>query len=81
MHVVLGSGSLSVTTPVSLLANEFGVLSILHGQVSLVAVNQICVIHEAMKGCKNSKDSLKACFENVNILVYVHKCFVELKCR
>ena len=81
MHVVLGSGSLSVTTPVSRLANEFGVLSVLHGQVSLAAVNQICVIHEAMKGCKKSKDSLKACFENVNILVYVHKCFVELKCR
>ena len=81
MHVVLGSGLLSVTTPVSLLANEFGFLSVLHGQVSLAAVNQICVIHEAMKGCKKSKDSLKACFENVNILVYVHKCFVELKCR
>ena len=82
MHVVLGSGSLSVTTPVSLLANEFGVLSVLHGQVSLAAVNQVCVIHEAMKGCKKkSKDLLKACFENVNILVYVHNCFVELKCR
>ena len=65
----------------SLLANEFGVLSVLHGQVSLAAVNQICVIHEAMKGCKKSKDSLKACFKNVNILVCVHKCFVELKCR
>ena len=76
--MVLGSGSLSITTPVSLLANEFGVLRVLHGQVSLAAVNQICVIHEAVKGCK---DSLKAFFENVNILVYVHKCFVELKCR
>ena len=66
----------------SLLANEFGVLSVLHGQVSLAAVNQIWFIHEAMKGCKKkSEDSLKACFENVNILVYVHKCFVELKCR
>ena len=81
MHVVLCSGSLSVTTPVSLLANEFGVLSVLHEQVSLAAVNQICVIHEAMKGCKKSKDSLNACFENVYILVYVHKCSVELKCR
>ena len=79
--MVLGSGLLSVTTPVSHLANEFGVLSVLRGQVSLAAVNQICVIHEAMKGCKKSKHSLKACFENVNILVYVHKCFVELKCR
>ena len=36
-------------------------------QVSLAAVNQICVAHEAMNGCKKSKDSLKAYFENVNI--------------
>ena len=35
--------------------------------MSLAAVNQICVIHGAMNGCKKSKDSLKACFENVNI--------------
>ena len=48
-------GSLSITTPVSLLANEFDVRSVLHGQVSLAAVNQICVIHEAMNGCKNPK--------------------------
>ena len=27
-------------------------LHVLHGQVSLAAVNQICVIHEAMNGCK-----------------------------
>ena len=39
-----------------------GVLGVLHGKVSLAAVNQICVIHEAMNGCKNLK-----CFENVNI--------------
>ena len=52
----------------SLLANEFDVRSILHGQVSLAAVNQSCVIHEAMNVCKKkSKDSLKDCFENVNI--------------
>ena len=37
------------------LANEFDVRSVLHGQVSLVAVNQSCVIHEAMSGCKNLK--------------------------
>ena len=42
-------GSLSITTPVSLLANEFDVRSVLHGQVSLAAVNQICVIGEAIK--------------------------------
>ena len=37
---------LSITTPVSLL---------LHGQVSLAAVNKICVVHEAMNSCKNLK--------------------------
>ena len=35
--------------------------------MSLAAVNQIYVIHEAMNGCKKYKESLKACFENVNI--------------
>ena len=37
-HVRLGYGSLSITTPVSVLANELGVRSILHGQVSLADV-------------------------------------------
>ena len=39
------------------LENEFDVRSILHRQMSLAAVNQIqiCVIHEAMNGCKNLK--------------------------
>ena len=48
------------------MANEFYVRSILHGQVSLAAINEIRVVHEAMNGCK-SKDSLKDCFENLNI--------------
>ena len=48
-------GSLSITTPLSFLANEFYVRSVLHGQVSLEAINQIYVIHEAMNGCKNLK--------------------------
>ena len=52
LHVRLRCGSLSITTPVSLLANEFGVRSKLHWQVSLAAVNQSCVIHEAINGCK-----------------------------
>ena len=51
------------------LANEFDVLSVLLAQVSLVAVDQICVIHEAKNGCKKSIDSLKACFENENNMV------------
>ena len=55
LHTRLRCGSLSITTPVSLLANEFDVQNELHGKVSLEVVNQICVIHEAMKGCKNLK--------------------------
>ena len=49
--------------------NELDVRSALHKQVSLTAVNHNCVIHEAMNGCKKSKDPLKACFENVNISI------------
>ena len=55
LHVRLRRGSLSITTPVSLLATEFDVPSVLHRQISLAAVNQICVIHEAMNRCKNLK--------------------------
>ena len=59
-------GSLSITTPLPLLANEFDVRTVLHGQLSFAAVSQMYVFHEAMNGCKNL-DSLKVCFENVNI--------------
>ena len=59
LHVRLRCGSLAITTPVSLLANEFNVRSVLHGQVSLAAVNQICVIHETMNGCKNPQIHLR----------------------
>ena len=48
-------GSLSITTPVSLLADEFDVQSLLHWQVSLAAVNQIRVVREAVNSCKNLK--------------------------
>ena len=67
MHVRLSCGSLSITTPVhvSLLANEFDVRSVLHGQVSLVAVNQICVIHES--------------FENVDIYEYTIETNIILR--
>ena len=67
----LWCGSLSITTPVSLLSNEFDVRSVLHvhseEQLSMAAFNQICAIHGAMGCCKKSKDSLKDCFEDVNI--------------
>ena len=55
LHVRLRWGSLSITTPVSHLANEFYVRSELHGQVSLAAVKQNCVVHEAINGCENLK--------------------------
>ena len=45
-------GSLSITTPVSHLANEFDVRSELHGQVSLAAVSQILCVHEAINICE-----------------------------
>ena len=55
-HACLASVTrVSITTPVSLLGNEFDVRSVMHRQVSLAAVNQICVFHEAMNGCKNLK--------------------------
>ena len=55
LHLQLGCGSLSITTPVSLLVDDFDVQSELHGRVSLADVNQIYVILEAMNGCKNLK--------------------------
>ena len=61
---------MSITTPVSLLAIESDVWSVVQGQMSLADVNQICVIHEAMNSkllLQKSKDSLKDCLENVNI--------------
>ena len=60
-RIIIGCGSMSIT-------NELYVRSV-NGEASLAAVNQICVIHEAINVCKKkkSKDSLKACFENGNI--------------
>ena len=59
LHERRRCGSLSITTPVSLLANEIDVRSVLHGQVSLAAVNHINFIHEVMNGCKNLKIYLR----------------------
>ena len=70
LHVQLRCGSLSITTPVSDQANEFNVRSKLHGQVSLAAVNQILCSSYGYERFQNSKDSLKACLENVNIYVW-----------
>ena len=65
----LGCGSLSITTPALLLANEFDVQSVLHRQVSWAAVNQIDDFHEAMRVCKNLIRFIKGLLnENVNLL-------------
>ena len=48
-------GLLSITTTVKLLANEFDVRIVLHGQVSLAVANHIYVFREAMNGCKYLK--------------------------
>ena len=65
LHLQLRCRSLSITTPVSHLANEFDVQSELHEQVSLAAVNQILCRSWGYERLQNSKDSLKAWIENV----------------
>ena len=54
-HVGIQRGTLSITTSVSLPANEYDVQGILHRQVSLAAVNQIYVFHKAIKSGKYLK--------------------------
>ena len=67
-------GSLSITTPVSLLANELNVRSELHRQVSLAAAKQICAIHEAkilnlLQKCKYLKMTGTSCPDDARIKV------------
>ena len=52
--------------------NEFDVRSVLHGQVSLPAVNQIRVIREAMNGCKNLKIHLRIASKMLILLSTLH---------
>ena len=52
-------GSLSITTPVSILANEFEDRSVLLVQMSLAAVNQICVIRDAMNESNMHKTAIE----------------------
>ena len=53
LHMPIMCDLLSI--PVSLLANEFYVGSVLLEQVSLAAVNHIYLIHKNMNCCKNLK--------------------------
>ena len=55
-HMLIRCSWLSITAPVSLLANIFDTRSVLHGQASLAAVNHIYVFHEVMNGYKKSKN-------------------------
>ena len=63
LYVRLRCGSLSITAPVLLLANELDVRS---GRVNFAAVNQIHVFHK-----QKSQDSLKACLKMLilNIII------------
>ena len=50
LHVRLRCGLLLITKPLSLLANKLDARSVLHGQVSMAAVNQIYVFRDTMNG-------------------------------
>ena len=87
LHVRLRCGSMSITTPVSLLANEFDVRIVLQWQVSLADVNQICVNLEALNGfknqglfrkCKYNKLCKHLCHIYVNtcVIFYLHLVYV-----
>ena len=57
----------------------------LYGQVSLAAVNQILCRTRGYERLQNSKDLLKACFENVNIQAWpswrkIYAKFVHEQC-
>ena len=54
-HMQIMCRFLSITTPVSLLANEFNVQSVLQGHLSLVAFYHMHVFHEVMNFCKYLK--------------------------
>ena len=69
LHVRLRYGSLSITTPVSHLANEFDVRSELQGQMRLAAVNQILSNSRGYERFQKSEDSLKDCFLDLNITI------------
>ena len=60
-------GLLSITTPVALMANEFRCSKRIAPAMSLAAVNQITCNSLRYEQLQKSKDSLKDCFENVNI--------------
>ena len=52
---------------------------VLHGPVSLEAVNQICVIDEAMNGCKNIKQISVHYHDYSSVVLENHKSCFPLK--
>ena len=67
IHIIKHIKFVVASAAIGSVVSASSVVLLRYGQVSLAAVNQICVIYEAMDGCKKSKDSSKDCFENVNI--------------
>ena len=64
-HCLFCMGLLSITSPVTLLANKTNVRSELHGKVSMAAVNCIYVFHETLfERLQKYKNSLNAYFVN-----------------
>ena len=70
LHVWLRCGSLSITTPVSLLANEFDVQSILHGKWAWQLSIKFMSFMRLWTVAKILWFIFKACFENV-VVVFV----------
>ena len=68
IHVIKHIKFVVASAAIGSVVSASSVVLLRYGQVSLAAVNQICVIYEDMDGCKKSKDSLKDCFENVIII-------------
>ena len=56
--------------------NEFDVQTVLHRQVSLAAVNQICVIHEAMTVAKIYR-FIKGLLRKCKYIVLVYVCILS----
>ena len=71
LHVQLRCGSLSITTPVSHLANEFDVSKWFARATELGSCQSNACLSWGYGRLQKSKDSLQACVENVNILKWI----------
>ena len=74
LNVWLRCGSLWITTPVPLLVNEFDVRKCIAQESELGSCQSNLFLSWGYEQLQKSKDSLKACFKNVNILLSIHYC-------